>query len=108
MTNYTPLWMQIENFPETAFVGSSRVNFDFIKQDVTEEEANEVGMSWETAIAIEPHWSMANIAVAMGIFPSVGQAKKNGWNSSIEPGYSERGGIGKRNLCYFIWNPSDE
>ncbi len=102
---YIPLWATIQNLPDTAFSGAGRVVFDFIKEGVTEEEANKVGMSWDTAISIESHWSMAHIAVEMGIFPSAGQARKNGWNQPIEIGYSERGKISKKNLCYFIWNP---
>lgn len=106
---YLPLWLRVNDLPETALSGSgySRVVFDFIKSGVTEEDANSIGMSWKYAIVIEPHWTMAHIAFAMGLFPSVGQARKNNWNQPIEVGYSERGGIGKRNLCYFIWNPPD-
>lgn len=101
---YIPLWLKIKDLPEYAFEGPSRVIFDFIAEGVSEEEANEVGMTWENAIAIEPHWSMAHIAMTMGIFPSASAARKNGWNQPIETGYSERGSIGKRNLCYFIYN----
>ena len=99
---YIPLWHKVKDFPSTHI-------FNFIKQGVTEEEANDVGMTWEDAIAIEPHWTMAHIAVAMGLFPSVGQAKKNGYDQPIEVGYSEKGPINKKKLlCYFIWNPPDE
>lgn len=104
-----PLWLQVKELPQEAFTDPHKVVFDFIKEGVTEQEANEVGMSWTTAIAIQPHWIMAHIAVEMGIFESVSQARKNGWNKPIEAGYSERGGLGKRkNLCYFIWNPNNE
>lgn len=104
-----PLWLQVQQLPKEAFVKPHKIVFDFIKDGITEEEANVVGMSWNTAIAIQPHWIMAHIAVEMGIFESVSQARKNGWNKPIETGYSERGGLGKRkNLCYFIWNPVDE
>ena len=109
MTNYIPLWTIVENLPDYCLLpGKGRIVFDFIKQGVTEEEANKVGMSWENAIAIEPHWSMAHIAVTMGLFPSANAARKNNWGQPIEIGYSERGGIGKRNLFYFIWNPPDD
>ena len=99
---HIPLWLRVQHLPEECFTGENRWVFDFIKQGVSEEDANFMGMSWENAIAIEPHWTMAHIAVAMGIFPSVGQARKNGWSSPIETGYSERGGIGKRNLCFLF------
>jgi hypothetical protein len=102
---HIPLWFIVKDMPESAFVRPNKLIFDFILQGVTEEESNEVGMTWDNAIEIQPHWTMAHIAVAMGHFPSVGQAKKNGWNQPIEFGYSERGGVGKKNLCFFIFNP---
>lgn len=104
---HIPLWQKVKDFPEECFSGPNRIIFDFIKEGVTEEEANEVGMSWETAIAIKEHWTMANIASEMGLFPSVSQARKNGWNNPIEVGFSERGSLGKhKTKCFFIWNPS--
>lgn len=39
--------------------------------------------------------SMANMAVTMGAFPSVSQARKNGWARPVPPGFSEHK-IGKR------------
>ena len=48
----------------------SVIDFNEAKRQLAEEEANDVGMTWEDAIAIEPHWTMAHIAVAMGLFPS--------------------------------------
>ena len=88
---YIPLWHKVKDFPSTHI-------FNFIKQGVTEEEANDVGMTWEDAIAIEPHWTMAHIAVAMGLFPSVGQAKKNNWNEVVVLKGGEVLQIGKRKL----------
>ena len=38
---------------------------------------------------IEFGWSLAHIMHAAGIFPSVGQAKKNNWDKPIPAGYSE-------------------
>lgn len=111
MNNYIPLWIRAEqmanNFPECYLPGPQRKIFDFIKQDLTEEEVNSVGMSWKNAIAIEPHWSMAHIAVSMGLFPSVNLARKNGWNRPIEMGYGEYC-IRKKLIFYFIWNPPGE
>lgn len=52
-------------------------------------------------IEIEPQWSMAHIMHAAGAFPSVGQAKKNGWDRPIPGGYSEHT-VGKRRLRIFI------
>ena len=43
----------------------------------------------ETFILIEDNWSMANIMTMVGIFPSVTQARKNGWNKPIPFGFSD-------------------
>lgn len=102
---YIPLWHRIKGLPLAAFTGPGKVVYSFIKQGITEAEAQRVGLSWDEAVAIGPHWTMANIAKEMGLFPSVGQAKKNGWGGHIPSGYSERGSIGKKRLCLFIWNP---
>ena len=40
-------------------------------------------------IMIEDHWIMAHIMHVAGIFPSVGIARKNGWNKPIPPNMSE-------------------
>jgi len=61
----------------------------------------------EDSIEIQPHWKMENIAVEMGLFPSLGQARKNGWSGEIPPGYTEKRRIGKMKLNMFIHNPQD-
>jgi hypothetical protein len=40
----------------------------------------------DTFILIEDHWTMANIMHQAGIFKSVSQARKNGWNKPIPKG----------------------
>lgn len=40
-------------------------------------------------IVIEPTWIMAHVLHAAGIFKSVGQARKNGWNKPIEDGWTD-------------------
>lgn len=52
-------------------------------------------------VDIQPEWSMAHIMHRAGIFVSVKQAKSNGWNKPIEPGYSEFI-VGKRGLRVII------
>lgn len=52
-------------------------------------------------VDIQPEWSMAHIMHRAGIFVSVKQAKSNGWNKAIEPGYSEFT-VGKRGLRVII------
>jgi hypothetical protein len=50
---------------------------------------------------------MANIAVEIGLFPSVGQAKKNGWDKPIPHGLTSMSRLGKMKKSLHIWNPSD-
>jgi hypothetical protein len=42
----------------------------------------------DTFIIIEPHWIMAHILHQAGIFPSVSQARKQGWNKPIPEGFT--------------------
>lgn len=42
----------------------------------------------DTFIEIQDHWIMAHILHAAGIFPSVSQARKNGWNKDIPNGFT--------------------
>jgi hypothetical protein len=103
---YTPLWLQVQNWPLDLLRGPNRKVFEFIREGVSEESANSVGMSWENSTPFPAHWTMAHIAKETGLFQSVSQARKNGWNRDIEVGYSEQGGLGKQKiLCFFIWNP---
>lgn len=51
--------------------------------------------------------TFADIMVKFAIFPSKGQAKKNGWDKPIPPGWSEWV-IGKLKHKLWIWNPSPE
>lgn len=39
-------------------------------------------------VIIEPHWTMAHIMKEAGIFPSVSQARKNGWDKPIPNGFN--------------------
>lgn len=40
-------------------------------------------------LPIEPHYKLCNLMGLSGIFPSIGQARKNGWDLEIPKGYSE-------------------
>lgn len=58
---------------------------------------DETPLCWQTAMGVDedvnviPHaWDWADIAVALRIFNSKGQARKNGWAGEIERGYTER------------------
>jgi hypothetical protein len=50
---------------------------------------------------VEPGWTMAHIMHSAGAFPSVKQAKANGWDKPIPVGYDEFT-VGKRKLRVFI------
>jgi len=57
----------------------------------------------DTFITIEDHWIMAHVMHKAGIFPSVSQARKNGWNKPIPKGFNHLM-VGKlrRNIFIFI------
>ena len=56
----------------------------------------------ETFTVIEDHWKMAHVIHKAGLFPSVSQARKNGWNKELQhPG--ERN---KKFNCFFEKNSS--
>ena len=42
----------------------------------------------DTFHIIEEHWIMAHILHKAGIFPSISQARKNGWNKPIPEGFT--------------------
>jgi hypothetical protein len=86
-----------------------KFEFNFVKKGVFDlPETDWWGFDPEDSIEIQPHWKMEHIAVEMGLFPSAGQARKNGWSGEIPQGYTERKRIGKMKLSMFIHNPSDE
>jgi hypothetical protein len=83
--------------------------FNFVKPGVFDlPETDWWGFEPETSIEIQEHWTMAHLAVEMELFPSVGQARKNGWDGPIPQGFTEKKRIGKMKKSLFIHNPSDE
>ena len=85
-----------------------KLEFNFVKPGVFDLPPTDWwGFEKEDSIEIQPHWTMAHIAVEMGLFPSVSIARKNGWDEPIPHGYTERIKIGKMKKCLFIHNPSD-
>ena len=84
---------------------STKLEFNFVKPGVFDlPEIFQWGFERENSIEIESHWTMANIAVEMGLFPSLGQAKKNGWNDPIPEGFTEKRNLGKMKKALFIHN----
>ena len=49
--------------------------------------------------------TLADIGVLMGLFPSKGQARKNGWAGEIDGGWTDERGLGKLKKDLFIWKP---
>jgi len=43
----------------------------------------------EEFIVLQTNWIMANVMHAAGLFPSAGQARKNGWNKPIPDGWTD-------------------
>lgn len=85
-----------------------KLEYNFVKPGVFSLPPGDWwGFDPEDSIEIQPHWTMAHIAVEMGLFPSAGQARKNGWNGEIPSGYTERKGLGKMKKNLYIHNPSD-
>ena len=86
-----------------------KFEFDFVKKGVFDlPETDWWDFDPNDHIEIQPHWTMAHLAVEMELFPSVSIARKNGWNGSIPDGYTERKRIGKMKKSMHIHNPSDE
>ena len=56
----------------------------------------------ETFTEIGENWTMANIVVAMEIFPSITQARNNGYNKPIPEGFTHMS-VGKKKYQAFIF-----
>ena len=82
--------------------GENEVNF--IHPNITKRDAELFGFDdTENVFHIEDVWTMAHVMHVAGIFPSVSQARKNGWNKPIEPGFSKFT-VGKMKKKIFILN----
>ena len=57
--------------------------FNFIHPKMSEKDMK------DSAWHIEDNWCLAHIMHLSGVFPSVGIARKNGWNKPIPEGFSE-------------------
>ena len=75
---------------------------NFLSPKVSDKDRDSFGFDDEN-IMIEDHWIMAHVMHAAGIFPSVGIARKNGWNKPIPEGFSEFT-VGKAKKKVFILN----
>ena len=86
-----------------------KFEYNFVKKGVFDlPETDWWGFDPNDHIEIQENWTLAHLAVEMELFPSVGQARKNGWDGPIPSGYTEKKKIGKMKKSMFIHNPSDE
>jgi len=80
--------------------------FNFIHPNVSSKDRDIMGFDdcdTDENIMIEDGWIMAHVMHKAGVFPSVGQARKNGWDKPIQPGFSEFT-VGKMKKKVFILN----
>lgn len=80
--------------------------FNFLSPKVSSRDRDLMGFDdcgTDMNIMIEDHWIMAHIMHNAGIFPSVGIARKNGWNKPIPDGFSEFT-VGKKKKKVWILN----
>lgn len=68
----------------------SAPTFHFVSQDAKECcDLELLGFDSSSLIIMHPKFTWANIVSHVGMFSSVGNAKKAGWVEEIEPGYTE-------------------
>ena len=66
--------------------------FNFLSPKVSSRDRDLMGFDdcgTGMNIMIEDHWLLAHVMHRAGIFPSVGIARKQGWNKPIPDGFSE-------------------
>jgi hypothetical protein len=78
--------------------------FNFIHPKMTPKDRESFGFGdCHSAWHIEDNWCLAHIMHLAGVFPSVGIARKNGWNKPIPEGFSEFT-VGKNKKKVWILN----
>lgn len=53
-------------------------------------------------IELEDHWLLAHVMHAAGVFKSVGEAKRNGWDKPVPKGWSQFT-VTKRKVGVFVF-----
>lgn len=85
----------------------SRNEFNFISELVSDEDAENLMGPFEPndgpVIRFPPSWTMAHIMHAAGIFRSITEARKNGWDKPISFGFQHLV-VTKRKIDIFILN----
>ena len=75
---------------------------NFIAKNTSESDKEMFFGSDESFTEIESHWIMAHVMHSAGIFKSISQAKKNGWNMPIPEGFNIFT-VGKKRLQVFTF-----
>ena len=76
---------------------------DFVHPSITDKDIRLFGFDDAEIIPIQEHWLMAHIMVESGLFSSVSNARKNGWNIPIPKGFWQKK-VGKRKVLISILN----
>ena len=61
---------------------------NFVSPDIEANDLEMFGMDDENII-LEENWILAHVMHAAGLFPSISEARKNGWNKPIPAGLSD-------------------
>ena len=80
-------------FHQGVFMRTKVIDINFIKEGASVEDIDlflgPFGDENEQNIFFGEDKIMAHLIAFAGVFPSVGQARKNGWNKEIPKGFSE-------------------
>ena len=76
---------------------------DFVHPSITDKDIKLFGFDDAEITPIQEHWIMAHVMVEAGIFDSVSNARKNGWNKPIPKGFWQKT-VGKRKTLISILN----
>ena len=86
---------------------AARTEINFIGENVSDEDAELFMGPFEPTdgpvIRFPESWSMSHIMHAAGIFKSVGEARKNGWNKPIPNGFQHLV-VTKRKINVYVLN----
>lgn len=80
---------------------------DFVHSSISDGDLEMLGFDENINTLVEDHWTMAHIMHSAGIFTSVGQASKNGWNMPIPTGFWQKR-IGKKKTLVSIFNKTSD
>jgi hypothetical protein len=92
----------MSDMPSATAVAVNEFNFFKSTQDA-DKDLFFGPIDGETFVEIKDGWIMAHVLAAAGIFPSVSQARNNGYNKPIAPGFSDqRFGKKKTRITIFM------